>query len=463
MRNFLFLWALSAVAQDPWAAILTPLKLTAPFGNNVLLPGETAALTTPQIEKRLQSGSLAILEGDSEASRHFGFHSTGKNVTVTSVATPLDRALQIVWEQPSAVPIFELPGDAIIFATERWQGAPLVAGLTRGAGAILWVALSPGNTGRERYPFLPQALAALGIHPPVTSQRLWLFFDSSYRLRADPDYLARRWRANGVAAMHIAAWHYFERDEGRDAYLRRLLDACHRNGIAAYAWLELPHVSETFWRDHPEWREKTALGQDAHLDWRMLMNLRNAACAKAVRGGVEDLLRRFDWDGVNLAELYFESLEGHHNASRFTPMNDDVRGEFRQLSGIDPVSLFDSKAEQHWSRNPSGLQQFLTYRAGLATRMQQEWIETLTSLRKEIPHLDLVLTHVDDFLEPGMKEKIGADAARVLPIADAHGITFLVEDPAPLWNQGPSRYTKLGAAYAKRAKSLAADINVVER
>ena len=23
-----------------------------------------------------------------------------------------------------------------------------------------------------------------------------------------------------------------------------------------YAWLEFPHVSEKFWDDHPEWREK---------------------------------------------------------------------------------------------------------------------------------------------------------------------------------------------------------------
>ena len=59
----------------------------------------------------------------------------------------------------------------------------------------------------------------------------------------------------------------------QDAYLRRLIEACHRQGIAVYAWLELPHVSERFWPDHPEWREQTAIGQDAQLDWRKLMNL----------------------------------------------------------------------------------------------------------------------------------------------------------------------------------------------
>ena len=83
--------------------------------------------------------------------------------------------------------------------------------------------------------------------PPFRSERLWAFFDSSYRSRVDLDYFAARWRAAGIAALHVAAWHYWERDPQSDEYLRQLIDACHRHGIAVYAWLELPHVSEKFW------------------------------------------------------------------------------------------------------------------------------------------------------------------------------------------------------------------------
>ena len=61
-----------------------------------------------------------------------------------------------------------------------------------------------------------------------------------------------------------------------------MIEACHRHAILVYAWLELPHVSEKFWADHPAWREKTALGQDAQLDWRKLMNLENPECHRAV-------------------------------------------------------------------------------------------------------------------------------------------------------------------------------------
>ena len=109
-----------------------------------------------------------------------------------------------------------------------------------------------------------------------------------------------------------------------------------------YVWLELPHVSEKFWDAHPEWREKTAILQDAQLDWRKLMNLNNPDCFAAVSQGVKQLVGRFDWDGVNLAELYFESLEGAAEPGPLHADEPDVRHEFQALHGFDPIELFQS-------------------------------------------------------------------------------------------------------------------------
>ena len=279
-------------------------------------------------------------------------------------------------------------------------------------------------------------------------------------MRADVEYFAERWRQAGIAALHVAAWHFYEPDAERDRYLRSLIEACHRRGILLYAWLELPHVSEKFWNDHPEWREKTAVLQDAHLDWRKLMNLNNRECVRAVAAGVGELVRRFDWDGVNLAELYFESLEGVGNASRFTPMNDDVRERFRRERGWDPIEIFKSRTDIASRRA------FLDFRAELARRMQEDWLAEVERLRQGKPHLDVVLTHVDDRFDAGMKDAIGADAARVLPLLDKRAFTFLIEDPATVWHLGPQRYQEIARRYAPltaRRERLAIDINIVER
>jgi hypothetical protein len=302
----------------------------------------------------------------------------------------------------------------------------------------------------------------LGLDPPFRSARLWAFFDSAYRTRVDLDYIAARWRAAGIRGLHVSAWHYWERDPQSDEYLRALVEACHRHAISVYAWIELPHVSEKFWEDHPEWREKTALLEDAQLDWRKLMNLTNRSAFAAVSQGLRDLAGRFDWDGINLAELYFESLEGYENPARLTPMNDDVRGQFRKTSGFDPQELFDPKSPHYNSRDPKGLQDFLEFRATLAANQQKEWIAEIEAIRKTKPHLDVVLTHVDDRFDPTMRQKIGADTARLLPVLASHDLTFLIEDPATIWNLGPQRYPQISARYASYDR-LAIDINIVER
>ncbi len=337
---------------------------------------------------------------------------------------------------------------------------PLIAGERIGAGAVLWVAASPGERGYERFPYLMQALADLGFGPAVRSSHLWAFFDYSYRTRADPDYLAARWRKAGISALHVASWHFYDADSERDEYLKQLIEACHRHGVLVYAWVELPHVSEKFWNDHPQWREKTALLQDAQLDWRKLMNLQNRDCVAAIRAGLKQVMERFDWDGVNLAELYFESLEGAGNPARFTPMNDDVRAEFRAQSGWDPIELWAHRTDA------ASLRRFLDFRAGLAQRMQEDWLGAVESFRQFRPGLDVVLTHVDDRFDTGMKDSIGADAGRVLPLLDRHAFSFLIEDPATVWNLGPERYPEIAKRYralTPHTENLAIDINIVDR
>ena len=423
----------------------------------VLRPGANGSA---EWTARVENGAYLILEGDSPAAEEFGFHATKENVRVSSLQDVRLPKLPIVWEKGLELPVYAVPAGATVFAKDRWTAAPLLAGFRRGSGAVLWLAVSPGERGYERFPYLLHALADLGSEPPFRSTRLWAFFDSSYRLRVDLDYFAARWRKAGISALHVAAWHFYDPDPERDGYLKRLIAACHANGILVYAWLELPHVSEKFWADHPEWREKTAVLQDAQLDWRKLMNLANRDSFQAAAQGVRQLVERFDWDGVNLAELYFESLEGMANPSRFTPMNEDVRAQFRSSGGFDPIELFQSR------KDAASQRAFLDFRAKLARGMQQEWLAEIEKIRRTRGYLDVVLTHVDDRLDPSMRDAIGADSAQVLPLLERQNFTFLVEDPATVWNEAPQRYEEIARRYrplTPRLDRLAIDLNIVDR
>jgi hypothetical protein len=419
-----------------------------------------AAPSAPAASAALADTHILILEGDSAAARSFGIVPQKEKLTVRQIVDSHGPKMQIIWEQPTEITKVQLPADFTVYATERWHGAPVLAGKRTAHGAVLWMATEPGLSGIERYPYLLQALVDLGLETPLHATNLWAFFDSSYRIRADTDYLARRWREAGVSILHVAAWHNMERDPVQDEYLNRLIRACHRNAILVYAWVELPHVSEKFWDEHPEWREQTAAGQDAQLDWRKLMNLQNKDCRAAVSTELNGLLGRFDWDGVNLAELYFESLEGASNPARFTPMNDDVRADYKKQTGIDPKTLLQPGARAE------DLRRFLDYRAGLASNLQAQWLDEIEKARVQKPYLDIVLTHIDDRFDPGIRDALGADVARSLPLIQARKSTLLVEDPATLWSLGPERYSKLASQYralTSDSAHVAVDINIVER
>ena len=407
--------------------------------------GEPAQIEVLSGDAHIDAAALAeshivVLEGTGTAAQKLGITAKSDGVSVRQICDIHAPKMQIFWEQPLRIPKVELANGFQVFATEKWNSVPVLAGKRTAHGAIFWMASAPGKSGIERYPYLLQALVDLGLPVEVRSTNLWAFFDSSYRIRADVDYLARRWRKSGVGVLHVAAWHNVEPDARQDEYLRKLIEACHRNAILVYAWLELPHVSEKFWADHPAWRERTALGQDAQLDWRKLMNLQNVDCRREVEKEIGRLLREFDWDGVNVAELYFESLEGASNPARFTPMNDDVRQEFKRVGGFDPQLLFDPSSTYAAGNHPEALRKFLDFRAQLASRMQAEWLDAIDRLKSTKPYLDVVLTHIDDRFEPGIRDALGADVSRSVPVIHARHSMLLVEDPATLWNLGPERY-----------------------
>mgnify|MGYP003340186496 CR=1 FL=1 len=123
----------------------------------------------------------------------------------------------------------------------------------------------------------------------------------------------------------------------------------------------------------------------------------------------------------------------------------------------DPVAVVREKA--HPLRGT-----LLEFRATLAQRMQEEWLGEIARIKKTQPHLDIVLTHVDDKFDTRMREAIGAESARLLPQLAKHDFTFLIEDPATIWHLGPQRYPQIAEKYVTpHQEKLAIDINIVER
>ncbi len=415
---------------------------------------------------RARSGAAVVIEGRSRLAELFGIQFLGDR----PVRREVDGRYQgqkIVWENVAQVPAIAPPAQATVFAVERWSGIPLMLGGPVGDGRFFWVATPLMGEGVERYPYLPQALQDLGVRAALVNRRIAALYDYAYRTRTDPAHMARYWRRSGIGQLHVSAWYFMEADETRDAYLRRLIEECHRNGIVVYIWLELPHVSQAFWDANPQCREKNALGQDAAIFWRKNMNLVNAECAARIRAEVRRVLTRFDWDGANLAELYFEGPRGFDDPSEWTPMNDDVRADVRRQFGFDPADLFRADSPIFHRRATPQLRQYLDYRVDLQFRLHQEYLDLIDDVRRTSGKpLDITITYLEDLLDPSMRDLIGADSVRLLSLRDRYDFTLVLQDPSSQWSLGPSRYARAAELYRRvtdRMDKLWVDISIVKR
>lgn len=453
---------------------LSPDRLSSSLGGEhlvLILPRQSAGVLTESqvasIRDLTRQGMILVTDGQSPLAAGLGIHfDNGPAEQVSGEQNQLFPTVAITWEQPVSMKRFALPAGATIHDTTRPGDTPLFGSFPVGKGRcfFLGVELDPfTGDGYTRFPyFLHVLLNQSNLQLPFRSPRLEALFDYGFRTDVDLDYFARKWRQLGISALHVGAWHFYDR--GRDDYLRDLIGACHRNGILVYAWLELPEVSHSFWVKHPEWREKNGLLRDAPALWRENMNLLDQDCFREVVAGVLKLIQDFDWDGVNLCELYYEGPDGPHKPYEFTPMNDLVREDFRRQTGFDPAAFFQP-GPGNWENNPLW-KRFVDYRASLILRLHDQVLGTFESIKAGKPYLDYLVTEIDNFYQPEMKEASGVDMEGLIRLMPKYNFGLVVEDPNRIWHLGPSRYQGIGKIYSGKiadSSRLGIDLNIVSR
>ena len=96
---------------------------------------------------RIEKGAILVLEGESPLAESLGFKHGKGTVHTTSLRDVHRPALPIIWEKALELPVMDLPAGATVFARERWMGAPMTAGVRRGAGASCGLRRHRENAG----------------------------------------------------------------------------------------------------------------------------------------------------------------------------------------------------------------------------------------------------------------------------------------------------------------------------
>ena len=298
-----FIQALTAMGLAPETLPATRMTVNMLVPYNVLVvPQGSATLLSPaqvaSITGEVNRGLNILIDGVSPLAKALGL----KFSTVTHLVGEVGdfKTDQNLKWAPTTVPECTFPPGATVLYQDTEDELTLAASfpLNRGhclAFATLFDPLT--GLGYARYPTLPSAFfTAFPVTPAFTARDLELFFDSAYLTpNISIEKRVLMWKRWGVRAIHADCWEMYSDPKLGKRFpfdYARLIKNCHANGIAVYAWFELPYVTKDFFYGASGVARKTAAGTPSRGSWRadFAMALEIPACRQAVLQFVGDLL-----------------------------------------------------------------------------------------------------------------------------------------------------------------------------
>lgn len=417
------------------------------------------------IIKFVQAGGNLITDRRSKLSEKLGFAFSNIPIKVGNIRDKVYPQEYIAWKYKELT--FKFAGDKNdnIYCEDPASGNAMVVGRNYGKGKILFInsLFDPYSLlGYSRYPFIMEHIRSFfSVKPFIRRDNLDVFFDPGLRPNISVEALVKTWVASGVRYIHVSGWHEYPKYTYDYA---RLIKLCHANGILVYAWVEPPQVNLKFWTNHPEWREKNYMGQDARPAWRYPVALTDNECVKAVIAEYQKFFAANDFDGVNLGEVYFESGRGFIDPLVFTPMHPSAIKEMQELYHFDAKNIFNASSSVYWKNNAKVRESVVAYRVAKTKEVNEKFIQAFTEIAKAKPGFQVIVTTMDTYNSPELKEYIGLDIDDIIDLQKKYKFSLQVEDPASRWSTDPSRYVDMGKLFAPKVtddSQLMLDLNIL--
>lgn len=418
-----------------------------------------------RVTEFITNGGKLITDRRNKLSTKLGVVLLNSEIKVHALRDHLFPQEHIVWRNQELVYKIDLNPYDEVLCEDAATGCAMAFGREVGKGKFIYI-----NTtfdaysflGYSSYPYLFDYIKSyLGLYPIIRNENLEVYFDPGFRQNTSIENLIRLWVKQGVRIVHVAGWHQYPKytyDYGR------LIKLAHANGIQVIAWIEPPQVSQKFWLENPKWREKNYKGQDVRASWRYPVALTDPACLKAATAEYMKLLKAFDWDGVNLGELYFESDGSFAKPEKYTPMHPSAITEFNALYGYNLNDIFNANSPYYCINNDKVRQQVINYRVNKVTQLHNELIKILTNYANTQIGFQVIVTNMDSYGSPELPELIGVNTAELINLQKKYDFLLQIEDPANRWSTDPLRYIEIGNMYAKltgKPDKIMVDLNIL--
>ncbi|MCX6267550.1 MAG: DUF2334 domain-containing protein [Bacteroidetes bacterium] len=440
--------------------------LVVPFSSADLLSNESKK----QVRKYVEEGGNLVSDCRNGLINEFGITFSDSKMNLHYIRDKYYPKESITWQKNQMVNVLDYNTDDEIFCEDATSGLPVAIGRDFQDGRIIYLnsAFDPlTSKGYSYYPFFMEYVQRyFNLHPIIKNQNLEFYFDPGFRNNSNPEELVQQWVKQGIRRIHVAGWHQYL---NYTYDYERLINLAHSNGILVYAWLEPPQVSKKFWDNHPEWREKNYLGQDIHKDeelkasWRYPVALTDKKCFNAAMAEYLGMLEKFDFDGVNIAELCFDAGQGFNDPQLFTPMHPSAADQFKRIYGYNLKDIFNSASAFYWKSNEKVREQVIAFRVDKIMELHHEFLSEMSSFAKTRGDFDIVVTFYDTYLSPELTEYTGVNSDKIIELRKKYKFHLQPEDPLNKWSTDPDRYIEMGKIYAGKMadpSDLMLDLNI---
>ncbi|HUI29192.1 MAG TPA: DUF2334 domain-containing protein [Candidatus Acidoferrales bacterium] len=449
---------------------LSVSDLSAAMDYNLLIVPYSSAerLSDPlydAIEKFVSNGGRLITDSKNPLAEDIGVNFSKSITRVEKVRDALFPEELLSWGTSETAHRIDVQESDEIVCRNAINDAPIAIARKYGKGEFISLSarFDPiTDAGYSRFPYLVDWIKSyFDLYPVLQRDHIEMYFDPGLRRTTSVETLVKQWASKGVRVIDVAGWHEYP----KFMYdYDRLIRLCHAYGIAVYVWIEPPQISQRFYNEHPQWHEKNYRGEDVRPDWRYPLAMTDTACLRAASDWVYSFLISHDWDGVNIAEIYFGGEGAPGNLQLLTPFGVSARELFKKKYGFDPVQLFQQASPHYYKTAPQDWTSFVDFRASLVTELTSHFLSLATGAFQNKPGAQIILTILDQKTFPDLRASIGVDADQIVQLRQKYDFALQVEDPQSNWNTDPRRYVGIGNTYRRLlgpdSSDLMIDLNV---
>lgn len=417
------------------------------------------------IERFLTNGGKLITDAKNPVAEDLGINFSKNEIRVEKVRDQLFPEELLSWGTSETAHRIDVQENDEVVCTNAINDAPIAVARKYGKGKFISLSarFDPvTDGGYARFPYLVDWLKSyFDLYPVLRRDYVEMYFDPGRHRTTSIETLVKQWASRGIRVIDVAGWHEYP----KFMYdYDRLIRLCHAYGIVVNVWIEPPQISQKFYNDHPQWREKNYKGEDVRPDWRYPLALADTACLSAASDWVHNFLASHDWDGVNIAELYFGGDGAPNNPQFLTPFDMSARELFKKKYGFDPVQLFQPSSLHYYRTFPEDWKNFVDFRSSLVTDLTSHFLSLATDAFRNKPGAQIVLTILDQKTFPDLRSTIGVDADQIMQLRKNYSFSLQVEDPQSNWNTDPRRYIAIGNTYRRLlghdSSDLMIDLNI---